>query len=53
LNSECGSWNVECGVKDSGDLAKLGRWEVEKVGSWVVERLKVKEPGIMDNGLKD
>jgi hypothetical protein len=43
---------VECGVKDSGDLAKLGRWEVEKVGSWVVERLKVKEPRIMDNRLK-
>jgi len=31
---EFGMRNVECGVKDSEDVAKGGRWEVEKVGRW-------------------
>jgi len=26
--------NVECGVKDSGVVAKGGRWAVGKLGRW-------------------
>jgi hypothetical protein len=31
---EFGIRNVECGVKDYEDAAKVGRWEVKKVGKW-------------------